>query len=344
MSGSRPKDDLKLPAGKVPSEMLRELLASIPATGPSVILGAAVGEDAAVIDTGGPELLVAKTDPITFAAEDSGRYLLAVNSNDLATTGAEPRWLLVTVLLPEGINRAGVYRIFASVREACAAAAVALVGGHTEITVGLDRPVLVGCLLGTVRRERLVHTSGARAGDAILLAGGIAIEGTAILANEHSAALRTRGVPTEVIERAAGWIRDPGISILRAAQAVHGTGAAHSMHDPTEGGIVTALHELAEAAGAGLCVDRSTIAVLPDCARICAALELDPLGLLASGALLVTLDSAETPAALERLRGAGIPGARIGDMLPASEGRTWTDGTPLPCFATDELARYLEAR
>jgi hydrogenase maturation factor len=108
--------------------MLRELLASIPAPGPSVILGAAVGEDAAVIDTGGPELLVAKTDPITFAAEDSGRYLLAVNSNDLATTGAEPRWLLVTVLLPEGIDRAGVYRIFASVREACAAAAVALVG------------------------------------------------------------------------------------------------------------------------------------------------------------------------------------------------------------------------
>ena len=344
MPGLRLKDDLKLPAGKVPSEILRELLASIPAAGPSVILGAAVGEDAAVIDTGGAELLVAKTDPITFAAEDSGRYLLAVNSNDLATTGAKPRWLLVTALLPEGIDRAGVHRIFAGVREACASNAVALVGGHTEITVGLDRPILVGCLLGTVRRERLVRTSGARAGDAILLAGGIAIEGTAILANEHSAALGTRGVPTEVIERAAGWLRDPGISIVRAAQTVHDTGAAHAMHDATEGGIVTALDELAEAAGAGLRVDRSTITVLPECARICAALELDPLGLLASGALLATLDPAETPAALERLRAAGIPGVWIGEMLPASEGRRWTDGTPLPCFATDELARYLAAR
>lgn len=324
--------------------MLRELLALLPAPGPSVILGAAVGEDAAVIDTGGPELLVAKTDPITFAAEDPGRYLLAVNGNDLATTGAEPRWLLVTALLPEGIHRAGIERIFVSLREACGAAGVALVGGHTEITVGLDRPILVGCLLGTVRRERLVRTSGAQAGDAILLAGGIAVEGTAILAGEHSAALRTLGVPGEAIQQAAGWVRNPGISILPAARAVHGTGAAHSMHDPTEGGIVTALHELAEAAGAGLRVDRAAIPVLPECRRICSALDLDPFGLLASGALLVTLAPSEAPAALERLQAAGIPGVRIGEMLPASEGRTWMDGTPLPSFATDELARYLAAR
>ncbi len=323
--------------------MLREMLASIPSAD-SVILGAAVGEDAAVIDAGGPELLVAKTDPITFATEEAGRYLLAVNGNDLATTGAEPRWLLTTMLLPEGIDRVGVQRIFASVRDACAAAGVALVGGHSEITVGLDRPILVGCLLGTVRRDRLVRTSGAQAGDSILLAGGIAIEGTALLANEHSAALRARGVPSDVIERAAGWLREPGISILRAARVVNGASVVHSMHDPTEGGIVTALHELAEAANAGLRVDRSAIAVLPECATICAALELDPLGLLASGALLMALDPTETPAALKRLREAGIPGARIGEVLPASEGCTWTDGTPLPHFATDELARYLEAR
>jgi len=268
--------------------------------------------------------------------------LLAVNSNDIATRGAEPRWLLVTMLLPEGVDHAGVQRMFASIREACAAAGVVLVGGHTEITLGLDHPVLVGCLIGTVQRERLVRTSGARAGDAILLVGGIAIEGTAILASEHSAVLRARGVPTEVIERAARLVEDPGISILRAAQAVHATGAAHSMHDPTEGGIVTALHELAEAAGAGLRVDRSSIAVLPECAGICATLQLDPLGLLASGALLVTLDPADAPAALERLHDAGIQGTQIGAIVPAKEGCTWMDGTPLPHFAVDELARHLK--
>ncbi len=325
---------MTLAAGKLPPDLLRTLLASISVSDPAVIAGAAVGEDAAVIDTGGPELLVAKTDPITFAAGDVGAYLLAVNSNDLATRGAEPRWLLVTALLPPGVSPGRVSEIFASLNESCAAAGVTLVGGHTEITVGLDRPILVGCLLGTVPRDRLVRTAGARPGDAILLAGGIAIEGTAILASEHAAALRERGVEEAAIEGAAGWLRTPGISVLPAARAA---GRVHSMHDPTEGGLITALHELAEAAGVGLRVDRAAIPVLPECAAICAALGLDPLGLLASGALLITLDPREVPAALERLEAAGAPATVIGAVVEAGA------GDALPTFARDELARYLES-
>jgi len=344
---TRPDRSVKLPAGKLPFELLRELLESAPVRDPSVIVGPAVGEDAAVIDVGGPELLVAKTDPITFAREEIGRYLLAVNGNDLATTGAEPRWLLVTALLPEGVARERAVEIFGSLQRACAEAGVALVGGHTEMTVGLDRPILVGCLLGTVRRERLVRTAGARVGDAILLAGGIAIEGAAILAREHADALLAAGVDPAVIESAAGWLRAPGISVLPAARALNATGAVHAMHDPTEGGVITALHELAEAAGAGLRIDAGAIAVLPECKAICGALGLDPLGLLASGALLATMEAAEAPAALERLRAAGIPAARIGQVVPADEGRVLVaDGraAPLKSFARDELARYLEAR
>jgi len=336
-----------LPAGKLPAELLRALLASLPAFDPSVVVGARLGEDAAVIDVGGPDLLVAKTDPITFAAEDIGRYLLAVNSNDLATVGAEPRWLLVTALLPEGIPAERATEIFDDLRRTCAEADVSLVGGHTEMTVGLDRPILVGCLLGTVPRHRLIRTSGARVGDAILLAGGIAIEGTAILAREHAEALRARGVPGAVIEAAAGWLRSPGISVLPAARALHATGAVHAMHDPTEGGVVTALDELAEAAGVGLRVDLAAIPILPECRIICRALALDPLGLLASGALLATLDRAEVSAALERLRAAGLTAAMIGEVVPCGEGRTFFEGgalRPRPVFARDELARYLEAR
>ena len=321
-------DALKLPAGKLPTRLLGDLLATLPAS-PSVVVGPAVGEDAAVIDAGGPDLLVAKTDPITFATEDAGRYLLAVNGNDLAVMGAEPRWLLVTALLPEGIAPAGAAAIFDSVREACAEAGVALVGGHTEITVGLGRPILVGCLMGTVPRGELVRTSGARPGDAVLLAGGIAIEGTAILATEHAAKLRERGVSDAVIGRAAAWLRNPGISVLPAARALRGL--VHAMHDPTEGGIATALHEIAHAARVGLRV--GAIPVLPECAEICAALGLDPLGLLASGALLATLDPARVPEALARLETAAV----IGEVT--AEG-----GADVPVFARDELARFLESR
>jgi hydrogenase expression/formation protein HypE len=336
---------MTLPAGKLPSEMLETMLTSVRFTDPSVVVRGAIGEDAAVIDTGGPELLVAKTDPITFASEDIGSYLLAVNGNDLATMGAEPRWLLVTALLPEGLARKQAFDIFDSLNWACSEAGVALVGGHTEVTVGLERPIIVGCLLGTVPRERLVRTAGARVGDAILLTGGIAIEGTVILATEHTGALRANGVHSAAVERAAGWLQDPGISVLAASRAAHATGAVHSMHDPTEGGLVTGLHELAEAAGAGLRISRKAIPILPECALICDALELDPLGLLASGALLITLDPAEVPAAFERLKTVGIPVEIIGEVVSAAEGRTFDDQdrvVSLPTFARDELARYLE--
>src|SRR5574340_369658 len=330
---------MPLAAGKLPPDLLRALLATIPADA-SVVVGGAVGEDAAIIDTGGPELLAAKTDPITFASAGLGRYLLAVNSNDLASMGAEPRWLLATVLLPEGYEAEAVRELFDDLRQACAESGVALAGGHTEVTVGLDRPIAVGCLLGTVARGRLVRTAGARPGDALLLAGGIAVEGTAILAGEHAAELKDAGVDPGTIARAAAFLREPGISVLPAARAIHATGAAHAMHDPTEGGIATALHEMAEAAGAGVRVARDAIPVLPECAAIAAALNLDPLGLLASGALLAAVAPEEAEAALARLRAAGVGGARIGEVT--ASGRVMTVAgreTPLPVFARDELAR-----
>jgi hydrogenase expression/formation protein HypE len=336
---------MALPAGKLPVELLRKFLAGLPGTDSTVIVGPQIGEDAAVLDLGGPELFVAKTDPITFATERLGHYLLAVNSNDLAAMGAEPRWLLLTALLPEGIAGDQVELILDNVRQASREAGVALVGGHTEITVGLERPVLIGCLFGTVPRDRLVRTAGAQIGDTLVLAGGIAIEGTAILAREHRERLIARGASAAMVDTAGDWLREPGISIVRAAKALNATGAVHAMHDPTEGGLITALHELADAAGVGLRIDRNAVPILPACRVICEALGLDPLGLLASGALVATLAPAEVPAAIERLRSAEIPVACIGEVVPAAEGRSMIQNDqvlPLPTFARDELARYLE--
>jgi len=340
------RTEQRLGAGKLPADLLRVMLARIAPEDPSVVVGPAVGEDAAVLDVGGPELLVAKTDPITFAARHPARYLLAVNANDLAVTGARPRWLLVTALLPEGIPAAAAEDLFDELREACERTGILLVGGHTEMTVGLERPILVGCLLGTVPRDRLVRTAGARPGDAILLAGGIAIEGTAILALEHEAELRLRGAPEKVLRVAAGWLENPGISVTPAARVLVEAGGVHAMHDPTEGGLATALHELAEAAGIGLRIRRDAIPVLPECQAVCDALGLDPLGLLASGALLAAVDPDAAPRALQALRDAGVPASVIGEALSPREGRMLVDRDevrPLPEFARDELARYLES-
>ena len=291
-------------AGKLPLEMLAGLLDQVEAKDPRVVLGPRAGEDAALIDFG-DRYLVAKTDPITFATDLIGWYVVQVNVNDLAVAGATPRWLLVTLLLPEGTAPDMVADIFRQLREACASLDIALVGGHTEVTYGLPRPIAVGALLGEADKDDIVLTSGVRPGDSILLTKGVAIEGTSILAREASEALAASGVDADVIERARGMLFSPGISVLRDAEVARSAAAVHAMHDPTEGGVATALLEMATAAGVGLTIDGDRIPVVPECAEVCAALGLDPLGLIASGALLAAVAPEDAPAGR---RGAGRRG------------------------------------
>ncbi len=335
-----------LPVGKLPGPVLARLLAAHPPADPRVIVGPRVGEDAAVLDMG-DRYLVAKTDPITFAADAIGWYAVHVNANDVACAGGEPRWFLMSLLLPEGSATAALAEaVFEQVRAACREVGAELVGGHTEITAGLDRPILVGSMLGEVDKDRLVQTGGARPGDILLLTKGIAVEGTAVLVRERPDLLRARGVGAAVLARARDFLRRPGISVVPEARAIAAAGRPHALHDPTEGGLATGLHELAEAAGVGLRVDRAAIPVLPECTAICDALGLDPLGTLASGALLVAAPPAVADRLLAALAADGIPCARIGQVLPAEAGRTLlVDGRPrpLPAFPRDEIARVFEA-
>src|SRR3970040_1982193 len=143
-----------------------------------------MGLDAAVIDLG-DRYLVAKTDPIAFASDWVGWYAVHVNANDVACMGAEPRWFLASLLLPEGKADLGLAEtIFSQIGEACRSLGGSLVGGHTEISHGLDRPIVVGCMLGEVAKDGLVTAAGAQVGDVLLLVGGIPFEAPAIPAPE----------------------------------------------------------------------------------------------------------------------------------------------------------------
>ncbi len=330
------------PLGKLDMAFLAEMLNRYTDPHPRVVIGAQVGEDAAVIDFG-DRYLVAKTDPITFATDQIGWYAVQVNANDLATMGATPRWLLITLLLPEDhTTRSLVEGIFRQVHEACHMLDIALVGGHTEVTYGLDRPIVVGQLLGEVDKDKLVSTRGAQVGDAIILAKGIAIEGTAIIARERADDLRQRGYSQEWIERAQHMLFDPGISILREARLAATTGYVHAMHDPTEGGLATGLHELARAAGVGVLVDEAVIPVLPECQELCRAYNLDPLGTIASGALLLTAAADAAPRLVAALKDAGTIATTIGRIMPADEGikiKRQHGIADLPRFDQDEITR-----
>ncbi len=332
------------PVGKLPQADLVELLARLtPPPDSRVVFGPGLGRDAAVIEFG-DRYLVVKSDPITFATDEIGWYAVNVNANDIACLGAVPRWFVATLLLPEGrSDKSLVERIFEQLQEAAQEIGVSLVGGHTEITHGLDRPILSGAMFGEVAPAKLVRSDGARPGDALLLTKGISVEGTALLAREADS--RLDDVPAALLTRAAQFLHQPGISVVREAAILAESGAVHAMHDPTEGGVATGIHEITEAAGLGATIEAAALPVYPETRTLCAALGLDPLGLLASGALLAAVDPSAVGTLLADLRRAGIPATRIGTFR-ASPGvmlHTADGDRPLPHFPRDEIARLFEA-
>ena len=331
-----------LPIGKLRAETLQAIFDKHPVRDPRVVVGPRVGEDAAVIDAG-DRYLVATTDPITFATDEIGWYALQVNANDIAVRGARPRWFLATLLLPSDTTTEGsVASLFAELHAACDELDVTLVGGHTEITHGLDRPIVVGAMLGEVAKGKLVTTGGARVGDAVVLTKGVPLEGAAIIARAKEAELLRRGVPATVIQKAKAFLRAPGLSVLPEVEIACELAEVHAMHDPTEGGIATALVEVADAAGVGLRIDRDRIMVLPEGRTLCEAFGLDPLGTIASGALLMTLAPADAALVIHALARESIDCHFIGRVVEREQGVVLVDGRrqePMPVFSRDEIAK-----
>jgi len=331
------------PLGKLPAEHLARLFARYVGSDERIVVGPGIGHDAAVISFG-DRYLVAKTDPITFATNEIGWYAVHVNANDVACTGATPRWFLTTLLLPQSTtDETLVDEIFEQIAETCDQLGITLVGGHTEITHGFDRPIIVGFMLGEVSSEALVRPDGARVGDALILTKGVAVEGTAIIAREQGDQLE--GVEPSLVERSRRFLHDPGISVVEDAAVATAAGDVHAMHDPTEGGLATGLWELADAAGVGLRVDQAAIPILPETAALCDALDLDPLGLIASGALLLAVSPDHVDAVKGALENEGITAARIGDVVERDEGVTLSSGEgtrPLPRYDQDEITRLFE--
>ena len=335
-----------LSAGKLPPALLAELLHQEAPADPRLLIGPRLGEDAAIIDMG-DHLLVAKSDPITFATDAIGYYAVTVNANDIATMGGTPRWFLATLLLPEtGTTPDLVRDIFAQIRQACQALGITLAGGHTEVTVGLTRPILCGHMLGEVSRQGLVTSAGAQVGDAILLTKGVPLEGVAIMAREGAAHLRSQGFSPHDIERWQQFLFTPGISVMQEAHVLQQAVDVHAMHDPTEGGVATGLHELAKASGVGMHILEDRLPILDAGKQLCAVFGLDPLGTIASGALLATVPAGHAEQAIAACDAVGIACYHIGTVVAnAAEHLLHSDaGTrPLPTFARDEIIKIFQA-
>jgi hydrogenase expression/formation protein HypE len=333
------------PVGKLPAELLSQLLSQAPVRDERVLLGPGIGLDCAVIDIG-PNLLVLKSDPITFATDKIGWYAVQVNCNDIATTGAIPRWMLFTLLLPDHDTDEGLVReIFDQVYQACENLEISVVGGHTEVTNDLDRPIIVGTMIGEVPHHKLITPQGAKPTDRILLTKGVPIEATAILAREYPERLGEI-LTKEELRRAADYLYDPGISVFEEARIVAEAGRITAMHDPTEGGLATALWELAQASGRALVINPRAIHIPDLAAKICDYFSLNPLASIASGALLMTVDVMDANQVQATLASRGIQCTEIGFVETGMAG-VWveTDGIRrvLPQAERDEITRLFES-
>lgn len=334
------KMGLALPSGKLPNDLLNMFLNQFNIEDPSLLIYPGIGEDIAAADIGNDQVVVLKTDPITFATDCIGRYAVLINANDIATSGAKPRWFLTTLLFPAGTTPSQIWHVMEEIENRCCEHGITLCGGHTEITDAVTRPVVSGMMAGTVKKSGLIEKHRIRPGDRILLTKKIAVEGTAVIAREFHGRLKELGLPDSEIENCKNFLDH--ISILKEAEIATKSAMVTAMHDITEGGLSNALTELSIAGGHKLRIHLEHIAIFPETLKICELLHLNPLGLIGSGSLLICCKPDAAAPLMDDIRKANIPVECIGEVLEPGTGiHARRGGTPekWPIFEVDELTR-----
>lgn len=291
-----------------------------------VILGPGIGEDCAALALAEDEILVMSTDPITGTAKDIGKLAIQITANDLASAGAEPIGVMLTILLPDGTREIALKRIMEQMECACREAKMQILGGHTEVTAVVNQPVVNVAGVAKAKKGSLISTAGARAGMDIVVSKWVGIEGTMIFAKEKEAELKEH-FPADFVDTAIGF--DRYLSVVPEATVATQSSVA-AMHDVTEGGLFGALWEMAEASGVGLEIDLKKIPIRQETVEICEYFDVNPYGLISSGMMLMA--SADGNALVLALQEAGIPATVIGK---ATEGNDRV-------IIRDEERRFLE--
>jgi hydrogenase expression/formation protein HypE len=329
--------------GKVPNKVLEEIVfRNLGAKRDDVVLSPSVGEDAAIVQAGN-ELLAVSSDPITGAEEWLGWLAVHVSANDVATRGVQPRWFNSIMLLPKNSTSELVEKICTQMDKAASQLNVAIIGGHCEVTPGIERPIVSGCAIGVAEKGKYVTCGGARIGDSIILTKGTGIEGTAILASDRRTQL-LKVFDEKFLNQAENFFEK--ISVVKDALTAFKTGGVSAMHDPTEGGVAGGLHELADAANIGFTVNEDNILVPEETRKICAHFDVDPLQLISSGSLLVVAEQDKTEEIISSLSKNGVKSSIIGEVTEPSLGRNLVtktgEKTELIRPVSDHLWKTLE--
>ncbi len=334
------RQGMPLPPGKLPNDLLREYLNQFVFDDPSILINPGVGEDTAAVNVTSEEVLVLKSDPITFATDSIGQYAVLINANDIATSGAKPRWLLTTLLFPCGATPYEIRNVINELKAFCRQWDITLCGGHTEITDAVTRPVVTGMMAGTVAKSDLIDKRNMAPGDRVLLTKGVAVEGTAIITREFGERLKKLGMADSEIDSGRQFLAR--ISIITEARIAAESRTVSAMHDVTEGGLATAAEELSIAGGYRIKIDMDTIPVFTETRKVCRLLGIDPLGLIGSGRLLICCRQTGSESLISAIRRAGIDVTCIGEVQEEGQGITAlkkAQPTQWPQFEVDEITR-----
>jgi hydrogenase expression/formation protein HypE len=257
-----------LSAGKIPIVVLNSTVLKLTgASSDRVATPPLAGLDFAAVRVEG-KFMIVSADPVTGVVEEIGKYAVSVSANDVATSGNRPQFAESVVLLPEGADTVYVKKIATQLHTEAKRLKISIVGGHTEVTPGLSRPIVI--VTAFCFAENYISSADAKEGDTIMLTKSAGLEGTAVLAGSRK------------------FLDD--ISVVDEAEAAYQTGYVHAMHDCTEGGVLGAAFEMSLASKLGFEMDETRVPVAPETRRLCRKLSIDPLRLIGSGALLLSVE------------------------------------------------------
>ncbi|MFO7992240.1 MAG: AIR synthase family protein [Thermoplasmata archaeon] len=309
---------------KLDLKFLEELIFEQELRDESVIMGPRYGEDSAVVKVGGDHLVI-HPDPISGAVDNIGWLSIHIPANDVAVSGAVPRWSLPTVQLPQDLEEEKIRAIFKDLFSAASELNISVIGGHTERVRGIDRPLINNTMIGVTKKP--IFTSGSQPGDKIVQINEGGIEGSWIIASDFYEICIDRGISEDTIQRIQGWKDD--ISVVEDALKIKEK--VTSMHDPTEGGVLQGLYEMAHASGNRFVIDKG-IEVREETRVLCEKLGLDPLRLISSGCLLATVQE-----------GVDIEGGRTIGCVESVEPGLDYDGEEVEEIVEDELFRFIDS-
>lgn len=330
-----------LPFGKLPAELLNKFIAKLPTQDEALCIPPGIGRDAAGLDFSG-KLISVTTDPITFASDRLATYAVAVNVNDVACLGCYPKWFSGVLLLPQGTTPDYIEKLGDELATALNKYHIISIGGHIEITSSVNQAIIIGQMIGEAMGEKLLDPSHIRPGHRILLWQPIAIEGTALIAREKAEYLASHFSKEEII-RMQNLLDSPGICVWPCVKKLLPMEGIIALHDPTEGGLATALHELADAANSGIHIDYDQILIRAETEKLAQLFKIDVLGLLASGSLLIVYDPSIEKVLFQKL--AGEVFACIGEFTTNLERKLAYNNksVDLPRYSQDSVILALQS-